>query len=391
MLHELAVLVLGGSLLVLGVACERGPDGTGNGDEPGATEPGERLTPTPTRAPTPASTPTSTGAAEPVEVVDQAVVEGLSVPWEIVWAGDETYVTERDAGNLLSVDLDGGETEVVDVFNVDPAGEGGLLGLAAHPDDDSLYAYYSSAEHGDNRVVRFAPGAAEDAEVIVDGIPHASIHNGGRIAFGPDGHLYIGTGDAGQGARSQDETSLAGAILRVAEDGQVPDDNPFGNEVYATGLRNAQGMAWTADGDLVAAELGPDRDDEVNVIEPGRNYGWPEVTGVAGVEGFTDPVFVAQPPVASWSGLEVLVDSAIPQWEGDALVVALRGSRLWHLELDEDADVVGTHERLVEAYGRLRQVAQGPDGALYLLTSNRDGRGAPQDADDRIVRLGPPR
>lgn len=369
-------------------------------------------TPTPTPDPTPESTPTPAPtrtpegtpdqAAEepaepegPVEVVAETAVTGLEVPWELVWAGEQAYVTERDAGTLRSVDLDTGDTRVVDTFDVNPAGEGGLLGLAAHPDGDTLYAYYSSAAHGDNRVVRFTPGEAGDAEVIVDGIPHAAIHNGGRIAFGPDGHLYITTGDANGKARAQDRSSLAGAILRVTADGEIPADNPFNNAVYAIGIRNTQGLAWTADGDLVAAEFGPDENDEVNVIQRGANYGWPEVSGQAGVEPFIDPIFVRQPPVASWSGNEVLTGGAIPQWEGDAFLAALRGERLWHLELATNGPggpkVATAEELLVDEHGRLRQVTQGPDGNLWVLTSNRDGRGAPAEADDRILRLGPAR
>lgn len=358
--------------------------------------------PTPGPAPDPPPDPTPDEPDEPegpVEVVVDVAATDLEIPWELVWAGEQAYVTERDTGTLRSVDLDTGDTRVVDSFDVDPAGEGGLLGLAVHPDDDAtLYAYYSSAVHGDNRVVRFTPGEADDAEVIVDGIPHAAIHNGGRLAFGPDDHLYITTGDANGPARAQDQDSLAGAILRVTPDGEIPPDNPFDSRVYATGIRNTQGLAWTADGDLIAAEFGPDEDDEVNVIQRGANYGWPEVSGQAGVEPFIDPIFVRQPPVASWSGNEVLTGGAIPQWEGDAFLASLRGERLWHLALSTAGDsgpvgpdVVDAKARLEGDLGRLRQVTQGPDGSLWLLTSNRDGRGTPAEADDRILRLGPAR
>lgn len=373
-------------------ACET--DGT---DEPVETadDPVVVDEPEPADEPT-APTPTGEGEPDdaPVEVVVDVAVTELEVPWDLVWANEQAYVTERDAGTLRSVDLDTGETRVVDTFDVDPAGEGGLLGLAAHPDDaTTLYAYYSSAAHGDNRVVRFAPGEADDAEVVIDGIPHASIHNGGRLAFGPDGHLYVTTGDAGEETRAQNRDSLAGAILRVTADGEVPADNPFDSPIYATGIRNTQGLAWTADGDLVAAEFGPNENDEINVIQPGANYGWPEVSGQAGVAPFIDPIFVRQPPVASWSGNEVLTDGAIPQWEGDAFVAALRGERLWRLELSGTGSggprAVGSQQLLVGEFGRLRHVTQGPKGSLWLLTSNRDGRGNPLGVSDRILRLGP--
>lgn len=328
-----------------------------------------------------------------VAVTAEVAVEGLQVPWEMVWAGDDVYVTERDTGELVRVDLATGDTTTVDTFDVDPAGEGGLMGLAVAPDDPStLYAAYSSATHDDNRVVAFTPGEADDAEVIVEGIPHAAIHNGGRIAFGPDGLLYITTGDASEPSRARNVESLGGAILRVTPDGDVPAGNPIpGSPVYATGIRNTQGLAWTTDGELIAAEFGPDVDDEINVIEAGADYGWPEVTGAAGLQAYTDPIFVRQPPQAAWSGAEVLVDGAIPQWEGDAFAAALRGERLWHLELGDAPRVVSAESLLVERYGRLRTVTQGPEGALWLLTSNRDGRGDPVAADDRIIRLGPPR
>lgn len=347
----------------------------------------------------PTATPTPTGGAvpddAPVEVVVDVAVTDLEIPWDLVWADEQAYVTERDAGTLRSVDLDTGDTQVVDTFDVDPAGEGGLLGLAAHPHDDTtLYAYYSSAAHGDNRVVRFAPGEADDAEVIVEGIPHASVHNGGRLAFGPDDHLYVTTGDATEEARAQNPRSLAGAILRVTPEGEVPADNPFDSPIYATGIRNTQGLAWTAGGHLVAAEFGPNENDEINVVQPGANYGWPEVSGQAGIEPFVDPIFVRQPPEASWSGNEVLTDGTIPQWEGDVFVAALRGERLWRLELSGSQSgggpgVVDTQQLLVGEFGRLRHATQGPDGNLWLLTSNRDGRGAPIGTDDRILRLGP--
>jgi len=380
---------VGAVVLLLGlVACDAQPEEAGQAPDAD--------TPVIVDAPTPGSggeTPTGSPTPGEVEVTAQVAVDGLEVPWELVWAGEEVYVTQRDTGELLSVDLASNETNVVDQFDVAPAGEGGLLGLAAHPEDPStLYAYLSSATGGDNRVVRFSPGEADDAEVIVDGIPHAAIHNGGRLAFGPDDLLYVTTGDARQGSRAQNASSLGGAILRLTPDGDVPADNPIpGSPVYATGIRNTQGLAWTGDGELVAAEFGPDVDDEINVIQPGAAYGWPQVTGDAGREAFTDPIFVRQPPQAAWSGIEVLVDGAIPQWEGDAFAAALRGKRLWHLELGQQPRVTSAQPRLADAYGRLRHVTQGPQGALWLLTSNRDGRGAPQAADDRIIRLGPPR
>jgi glucose/arabinose dehydrogenase len=323
-----------------------------------------------------------------VEVVLTDVATDLEAPWDVAWLDDgRTLVTERDSGRLLELDDDGVVSELR-TFEVDPAGEGGLLGLAVGPDGATVYAYLTTAE--DNRVVSFAADDPAADEVVLDAIPSATTHNGGRIVFGPDGLLYVATGDAQDQPAAQDPGSLAGKVLRVTPDGDVPDDNPFdGSPVWSLGHRNVQGLAFDADGRLFAPEFGPDRDDEVNLIERGANYGWPEVTGAAGVDGFVDPVLVRQPGDASWSGGAVLTDGAIPQWEGDLFVASLRGERLYRVPL-EDGEVAGEPEELfVGELGRLREVTQAPDGSLWLLTNNRDGRGSPGDGDDRIVRLGP--
>jgi glucose/arabinose dehydrogenase len=324
-------------------------------------------------------------ASGPVEVTLTDVATDLEAPWDVVWLDDRVFVSERDRGRLLEVEGDGTTVEVRSL-EVDPSGEGGLLGLTT--DGTQLYAYLTTGT--DNRVVRFDPDDDAEPEVVLDGIPAATTHNGGRIVVGPDGLLYVATGDAQDQPAAQDESSLAGKILRVTPEGQVPDDNPFaGSPVWSLGHRNVQGLAFDAEGRLFAPEFGPDRDDEVNLIEPGANYGWPEVTGAADVDGFTDPVLVRQPGDASWSGGTVLTDGAIPQWEGDLFVASLRGERLYRIPL-ADGEVSGEPEELyVGELGRLREVTQAPDGSLWLLTNNRDGRGSPGEGDDRILRLGP--
>jgi glucose/arabinose dehydrogenase len=378
--RTLAVL----SCLALLTACSPGDDeveDTATG--PPTEEPDEGPEPEEPEEPEPAGDgPDEVG----IEVTD--VATGLDAPWDVAWLGDRVLLTERDSGRLLELD-DDGSTREVRTFEVDAAGEGGLLGLAVGP-DELLYVYLTTGQ--DNRVVRLDPDDDAEPEVVLDGIPAERTHNGGRIAFGPDDMLYVATGDAQVRPASQDPTSLAGKILRVTPDGDVPDDNPTeGSPVWSLGHRNVQGLAFDADGRLFAPEFGPDVDDEVNRIEPGGNYGWPEVTGEAGVDGFTDPILTRQPPEASWSGGVVLTDGAIPQWEGDLFVAALRGERLWRLPLTEDGEVDGEPEELyVGEHGRLREVTQAPDGSLWLLTNNTDGRGDPRDGDDRILRVGPP-
>ncbi|HUR49558.1 MAG TPA: PQQ-dependent sugar dehydrogenase [Acidimicrobiales bacterium] len=316
---------------------------------------------------------------------------GLQVPWDVAFVpGGSAYLTERPTGRLLRRDPNGSIAEV-QRFVVDPSGEGGLLGLAASPnfaEDGMLYVFFTSPS--DNRIVRFRPGEA--GTPILTGLPKASVHDAGRIAFGPDGMLYAATGDAGTSSRSQDPASPAGKILRMTPDGGVPADNPTqGSLVFASGFRDPQGISWDARGRLYADEFGPDRDDEINVVVPGGNYGWPVVTGVADDPRFVDPVVVRQPDVASWSGNAILAGGSIPQWEGDLFVAALRGTRLYRFDLasDGEAAVVGAEELYVGQFGRIRHVEQAPDGSLWLLTSNQDGRGSPTADDDRIIRVGP--
>jgi glucose/arabinose dehydrogenase len=327
--------------------------------------------------------------AGPVEVETSVVATNLEAPWGLAFLPNgDALVTERDSGRLLRVD-GSGSVEEVQRLPAEGVGEGGLLGIALSPeyeDDGLVYAYYSTLQ--DNRVVRF--GLNEEPEPILTGIPVSSIHNGGRIAFGPDGMLYVGTGDAGNSSNSQDRNSLGGKILRITPDGDVPEDNPFpNNPAYSYGHRNVQGLAWDKSGQLYATEFGQNLYDEVNRIEPGQNYGWPYVEGEGGEPDYVDPIATFTTEEASPSGAAILVDGAIPQWEGDFFMAALRGERLWRLELGKGGAVTEQEELLREEFGRLRHVAQAPDGSLWVLTSNRDGRGTPVPEDDRIVRLAP--
>lgn len=311
----------------------------------------------------------------------EPVAQGLDTPWGLAFLPDgSALVSERDSGAIARVHLGGATERVYVVPGVDAAGEGGLLGLAVSPkyaEDRYLFAYFTAAE--DNRIVRFRLDG--QPEVIFSGIAKAGNHNGGRIAFGPDGMLYAGTGDAGQGNSSQDPNGTNGKILRLTPEGAPAPGNPVpGSPVYSLGHRNVQGLAWDRDGRLFSAEFGRNDFDEINLIEPGRNYGWPEVEGKGDTRGgrYTDPLVVWKPADASPSGIAIA---------GDSLFVAgLRGERLWAVPLKDG--VTGTPQaRLDGRYGRLRAVAIAPDGALWLSTSNRDGRGDPSATDDLLIRF----
>ena len=346
-----------------------------------------------TEGPAPGGGGQGSSDRDPVEVGRSVIATGLEVPWGFAFLPDgDAIFTERDSGRLLRMDASG-NVEEVQTLPTRGYGEGGSLGLAVSPGygrDGYVYVYYTTGE--DNRVVRFRLG--EEPEPILTGIPFNTYHDGGRIAFGPDGMLYVATGDAGDPASSQDRGSLGGKILRLTPDGGVPQDNPFpGSLVYSYGHRNVEGLAWDEGGRLYASEFGQDAFDEVNLIRPGENYGWPEFEGDGGEEaeaaGFVNPVTTWPTSEASPSGAEVLKDGTIPQWEGDLFVAALRGQRLWRLELGPDGRVVGRVELLRDEVGRIRNVMQAPDGSLWVTTSNRDGRGSPAPRDDRIIRLAP--
>ncbi|MDR7273365.1 PQQ-dependent sugar dehydrogenase [Catenuloplanes atrovinosus] len=311
----------------------------------------------------------------------QIMAEGLEVPWGLTWLPDgDALVAERMTARLLRISADGGTPVVAGtVPGVSPVGEAGLLGLAVSP-DEWVYAYLTSAT--DNRIVRFRLDAVGSPQTVLTGIPRGSIHAGGRIAFGPDGKLYAGAGDAGTTANAQNPASLGGKILRMNPDGTVPADNPTaGSLVYSLGHRNVQGLAWDAAGRLYASEFGQNTWDEVNLITPGANYGWPVVEGDGNDPRYVDPVVVWSTAAASPSGAAI---------SGSTLyVAALRGARLWTVPLGADGGAGTPVAELQGRFGRLRTVEVGPDGSLWVATSNRDGRGSPAPADDRVLRFPP--
>jgi glucose/arabinose dehydrogenase len=358
--------------------CSIGPDEVAF---PTASAPRSSTSPSLPTTTTSSAQPTSAPAPTPATAT---IATGLPLPWGLAFLPDGTaLVTLRDQGEVLHISEGTAPVSVGHVPGVVPGGEGGLLGIAVSPtfaSDRTVFAYFTSAN--DNRVVRmtfngtgFGPG-----RVIVSGIAKAGNHDGGRLAFGPDGYLYITTGDAGLREPAQDKRSLSGKILRVTADGAPAPGNPFpGSRVWSLGHRNVQGLAWDKAGTMYASEFGQNTWDELNRIQPGGNYGWPVVEGVAHRSGFIDPIHQWATADASPSGIAVGADGAI-------YMAALRGESLWRIPLTATGDV-GTPERLLEGrYGRLRTVVSAPDGRLWLASSNTF-RGTLHPGDDRILAL----
>ncbi|WP_150307829.1 PQQ-dependent sugar dehydrogenase [Planctomonas psychrotolerans] len=387
---------------------------------------------TPAPAPTEPSPPTDDEATEPVGPVQPAgtpaaLATGLQAPWSMARLDSgSTLVSERDTAMIVEVAADGATRDVGTVEGVAPQGEGGLLGIAvlgdpagavenadpdaagtdpdaanadadgtgvadAAPGGPFLYAYFTSAD--DNRVVRMPlegdPGSYTfgAAETVLTGIPKAGNHNGGRIAFGPDGALYVTAGDASNEDSAQDPSALSGKILRMNPDGSVPDDNPIaGSLTYSYGHRNSQGIAWDDDGQLWAAEFGQNTWDELNVIEAGGNYGWPIVEGQGTADGMINPVYQWPTSDASPSGLAIVRDTIF--------MAGLGGERLWVIQtgtagaegefVDGELTAVGY---FVEEFGRIRDVTAGRDGSVWMLTNNTDGRGSPREGDDKLIQV----
>ena len=345
-----------------------------------------------------------TVAAEVVDLPQglgvETVVEGLEIPWDLAFTPDgRILITERPGRIRVVKDgaLQDAPYATIEVFH---RSEAGLMGITLHPDFASsgyLYVCYTYREGRStyNRIARLTDqgDGANDHHVILDRIPGATRHDGCRIRFGPDGYLYATTGDATDPGLSQDLDSLAGKVLRMAADGSVPPDNPFpGSLVYTWGHRNPQGLDWhPVTGDIFITEHGPSEDDEVNLLEPGKNYGWPEVTGAPGVPEYVDSTLALTPTVAIAGAAFVTGDKLPDAWQGNLVFAALKSSHLQRVALEPpDYRAVASRQTLFQdKFGRLRAVVMGPDGYLYFTTSNRDGRGRPRDGDDRLLRLGP--
>ncbi|AZP23559.1 PQQ-dependent sugar dehydrogenase [Streptomyces aquilus] len=379
-----AVLAATTLLLTAGCSSDDGGAGpAGGGPTPGSTTSKSASSPTQQAA---EETPPAQGTAK----VLRTVATGLDTPWGLAPLPDgDLLVSSRDKGTIIRVDAETGKkTELGEVPGVSPAGEGGLLGLALSPDyasDHMVYAYFTSAS--DNRIVRMLYEEKKPSgeqlgapDTVFKGIPKGFIHNGGRIAFGPDKMLYAGTGESGNTGLAQDKKSLGGKILRLTPEGEPAPGNPFPDSpVYSYGHRNVQGLAWDAEQRLFASEFGQDTWDELNAIKPGDNYGWPEAEGKSDDSRFHNPI-------AQWA-TDDASPSGIAYAEGSIWMAGLKGQRLWRIPLKGTEASADPQSFLKGEYGRLRTVVSAGGDKLWLVTSNTDGRGNPKDGDDRILEL----
>ena len=347
----------------------------------------------PPKLPTPSVTPSGDGGDAQAAV--EVIARNLAVPWGLDFLPDGTaLVTERDSDRLLKVSLTGDGaspspgaspagpvSQVQTIPGVARGGDGGLLGVAVSPNyqtDKTVFIYYSTAQ--DNRVAKLTLGGTP--QPILTGIPYGATGDGGRLAFGPDGYLYVGTGDAGDPKLAADPKSLAGKILRLTPDGKPAPGNPGGTVVYAGGFRDVEGLAWDRAKRMYATDLGGTSWDEINVIAPGQNYGWPAVQGRAGDARYPDPLLSWPSDQAGCAGVGV---------SGTALVTAcLAGTRLYAVQLTDSGTALGAPQPLLsKKFGRLRTVVAAPDGSLWITTSNKDGQGTPGPDDDQILRIVP--
>lgn len=334
---------------------------------------------------------TATGTSRTQSDIE-VIAKNLNIPWELAFLPDGGMLVTERPGRVLKISRDGKITPLEGLeTSVRHLGEGGLLGLTLHPkftENGLLYLYLMTGTGGGltSRVERykFEGTQLSDQTLIINGIPGAAYHDGGRIAFGPDGKLYVTTGDAGRSQNAQDKTSLSGKILRLNDDGSVPRDNPFGTAIWSFGHRNPQGLAWDDRGRLWATEHGRSGVlsgfDELNVIEKGKNYGWPTIQGDEKKEGIVTPV------INSGSN-ETWAPSGMVFYDGSLFFAGLRGETLYEARVNETPVKLIKH--FTGKYGRLRSVTLGPDGNLYVLTNNADGRGSPIADDDRIIRVNP--
>lgn len=334
----------------------------------------------------------SNGQVSPITIIAQ----NLKVPWSLVFLPDGSILVTERIGKVRLIDNQGAlqEKPVAEFSNIKAVGEGGLLGIALHPNfstNNYVYLYYTYKEDSgntSNRVVRmtYQNKQLQDETTIVDKIPGSSNHNGGRIKFGPDGYLYITTGDAQNPSQAQKTNALGGKILRVTDEGKPVSDNPFGNLTYSYGHRNPQGLAWDDKGQLWSTEHGPSggqygfANDELNLIEKSKNYGWPTIKGNESKVGMETSKYTSGSAI-TWA------PAGLAYFQGSLFFGGLRGKTLYEAVLTDNNITLKEHFK--NEFGRIRDVVLGPDNNLYLTTSNRDGRGIPAIPDDRIIRINP--
>lgn len=317
----------------------------------------------------------------------EVIAQDLIIPWEIVFLPEgDLLITER-SGFLKRIGKMNRSYQIEGVYHV---GEGGLLGMALHPNFEKnrfLYLYFTVNQAGkiENRIERYVyntEGELTNKKIILDKIPGANFHNGGRLLFGPDGNLYVGTGDAQNPSLAQEVNSLAGKILRITDNGTIPQDNPFRNAVWSLGHRNPQGLVFDDKGRLWESEHGATAYDELNLIEKGKNYGWPEIQGDQIKEGMVRPLLHSGPQ-------ETWAPSSLIYWQGKIFFVGLRGQSLYQVSISETGEISEFKAYLKREFGRLRALKLGADDSFYISTSNRDGRGDVKPGDDKIIRLDP--
>ena len=333
------------------------------------------------------------GTLPDVELKSKVVVSGLNLPWEMVYGPDNFIWFTEKAGKISRLNPTNGQvTPLLTITEVRTNGEGGLLGMTLHPDFTSnpyVYVVYGYGSTYKAKIVRYtySGGNLISPQVLLDQIPAASIHNGSRLLIS-GGKLFISTGDAADTGTPQNVNSLAGKILRINLDGSIPDDNPYpNNPVWSLGHRNAQGLTQVGN-KIFSSEHGPDSDDEINIIEKGRNYGWPNIKGFcneSGEQSFCSSNNVVEPlinwtPTIAPSGLIYYNSDYIPQFKNSLLLAVLKGTKLMQLKLDDaQTKITGTKDFYINTYGRIRAVCQSPDGKIYICTSN--------GSDDKIVEI----
>ncbi len=329
----------------------------------------------------------------PIQSQDESIktlATGLKKPWALAFSDDRIFVTEK-GGDIRVIQSDVLLDEPLATVRAAKVHGGGLLGIATHPDfrnNHFLYIYYTYSEndHLWNEVLRITESnnKIQDTVTIIDKIPASQFYNGGVIKFGPDGKLYVATGLSEEFSHeSQNPMSLEGKILRLNDDGTIPSDNPFTNSpVLSFGHRDIQGMAWDKNGNMFVSEAGPTKNDEINLIRPGQNYGWPEQE-CGGNEKFVDPIMCYDPSIEP--GGIVFYDGSNPEYKDKLIMATLRGSNLYKLEINEKD--LESQKSILSGLGRIRDVMQGPDGYLYVITSNTDGKGFPDKTDDKLLRI----